>query len=96
MVDDRRLLLPYVVLLPVFVIQIAVPTRGGWIVAFSGWLTFCSLIISDDFRAFRVGVYGAVHMWKLLAIVVLSSAPLYLLRPRDHKTPPSVIPNLTT
>ncbi|HEY9139393.1 MAG TPA: hypothetical protein VIN93_00785 [Bryobacteraceae bacterium] len=93
MVDDLRLLLPYMVLLPVFVIQIAVPTRAGWIVAFSGWLTFCSLVISDDFRAFRVGVYSAVHMLILLAIIMLSSAPLYLLRPRDHNKPPSAIAN---
>jgi hypothetical protein len=81
MVQDLLLLLPYSVLLPIFVIQIALPTRAGWIVAFSAWVMCCSGAILLDYRAFRLGVYGAAHMWVLLALAVLSSAPLYLLRP---------------
>ena len=91
MVDDLRLLLVYMVLLPGFVIQIALPTRAGWIVAFSGWLAFCSLIIFDECRELRFGAIPGINIWLLLAIVVQSSAPLYLLRPGGkpvgHKKP---------
>jgi hypothetical protein len=77
---ELGLLLVYFLLVPVFVIQIALPTFAGWIVAFSGWLAFCSLLFLDH-RAIRLGATPAIDIWLLLAFVVLSSAPLYLLRP---------------
>jgi hypothetical protein len=69
------------VLLPIFVIQLAVPTRAGWIVGFLGWLMFCSIVVFEECRAIRYGAIPGINIWLLLAIVALSSAPLYLLRP---------------
>ena len=77
---ELGLLLVYLVLVPVFVLQIALPTFAGWIVAFSGWLAFCTLLFLDH-RTIRFGATPAIDIWFLLAFVVLSSAPLYLLRP---------------
>lgn len=79
---DRGLLLAYFVLVPIFVIQIALPTFAGWIVAFSGWLTFCAIVILGELRSVRHGATVPISIWLLLALAVLSSAPLYLLRPR--------------
>ena len=82
---ELGLLLPYIVLVPLLVIQIALPTFAGWVMAFSGWLAYCSLFVFDECREIRFGTKPWVNIWLLLALVVLSSAPLYLLRPRAKR-----------
>jgi hypothetical protein len=77
---ELGLLAVYLVLVPVFTIQIILPTFAGWIVAFSGWLVFCALLVLDH-SAIRLGATPGIDIWLLLAFVVLSSVPVYLLRP---------------
>jgi hypothetical protein len=78
---ELALLLVYIALVPIFLIQIALPTFAGWIVAFSGWLVFCSMFIEAEYRRFGLGLVNVIGFWLLLALAVLFSAPLYLLRP---------------
>jgi hypothetical protein len=78
--DQRGMLLPYVVLLPVFVIQIALPTRAGWIVAISVYLTCCSGWAFGVYQEARQGRFTVAEM-SVLALSVLWFMPLYLLRP---------------
>jgi len=82
---ELGLLLEYFVLVPILVVQIALPTFAGWIVAFLGWLAFCSLFVFEECREIRFGAIPGINIWLLLALVVLSSAPLYVLRPRANR-----------
>jgi uncharacterized membrane protein YhaH (DUF805 family) len=73
------LLLAYMVLLPVLVFQIALPTIAGWAIAFSGWLIFCFMVVFVDRHRWH-----SRDTWLILALVALS-VPLYLLRPGNKR-----------
>jgi len=82
---ELGLLLVYFVLVPILVVQIALPTFAGWILAFAGWTTICSMYMFLEYRRIRMGAISATELWLSLAVVVLSTAPLYFLRPRAKR-----------
>jgi hypothetical protein len=84
--DDRRMLIPYFVLVPLLLMQIALPTLAGWFVASLGWLMFCLAAVDTEYRKLRMGVAPMGNMWVLLVLVALSLAPLYPLRPGSKRS----------
>jgi hypothetical protein len=67
-------LLAYVVLLPIFVIQLIWHTIIGWRAAFGGWFAF--FFVYDIWTGVSLGALG--FLWAIGLLV-----PLYVFRPRE-------------
>ena len=75
---------PYLVPLPIFVIQLVRPTVFGWWVAFASWFICCFLGLLPE--VILTGVHASDGWFRLL-FGLAPLIPLYFFRPRGKAEP---------
>jgi hypothetical protein len=80
--EERGSLLPYLVLLPLIIIQLFWPTVAGWAAIVVTW--FVLIFLNMLYARLFIGI-TEFNIWVLVLIGLLPIVPLYIFRPHSQE-----------